>query len=78
MWGEGASWHEDHRTHPSEAQLLSLDSSKARHFLGWSTKLALEGALRQTVAWYKVCEEKKNMRDVTEAEIRDYVKGPCS
>jgi CDP-glucose 4,6-dehydratase len=78
LWGEGASWHEDHRTHPSEAQLLSLDSSKARHFLGWSTKLALEGALRQTVAWYKVCEEKKNMRDVTEAEIRDYVKGPCS
>lgn len=75
LWGDGARWQEDAGAHPWEALLLNLDSSKARHLLGWSTRLTIEETLERTVEWYKAYQEKQNMRDVTEAEIHSFVKG---
>ncbi len=56
-----------------EAQLLKLDSSKARYNLGWHPKLDLETALEWTVNWYKKFYGGEKMRRHTEEEIGKYI-----
>jgi CDP-glucose 4,6-dehydratase len=54
LWGNGASVLTDHVTqHPHEAGLLTLDSSRAVHVLGWRPRWRLERALRETITWQK-------------------------
>jgi CDP-glucose 4,6-dehydratase len=53
LWGAGFCWQQDQGSHPHEAQLLSLDCSKAIRTLGWKPRLKLETALEWTVSWYK-------------------------
>jgi len=38
-YGGGASWTRDHGDHPHEANLLRLDTAKAREMLRWSPLL---------------------------------------
>ena len=38
---------------PHEANLLTLDISKARFSLGWTPKWTIEKAIEKTVEWYK-------------------------
>jgi len=52
-WGLGARWEQDDTCTAHEAHLLTLDSSKARRRLGWSTLLSFEESVDWTVAWYK-------------------------
>lgn len=53
-WGSGARW-EDHGdpNAPHEAGLLRLDTSLARHRLGWRPRLNLDATVRATVEWYR-------------------------
>ncbi|TYQ12806.1 UNVERIFIED_CONTAM: CDP-glucose 4,6-dehydratase [Acetivibrio alkalicellulosi] len=54
-WGTG-SWEDMSKgssTSLHEANLLSLDCSKAKSILGWHPHLTLEEALQMTVDWYK-------------------------
>ncbi|MDQ1649616.1 MAG: CDP-glucose 4,6-dehydratase [Frankiaceae bacterium] len=52
-WGSGC-WHALGRTAgPFEQPLLTLDSSRAGHVLGWSPVWSLEQTLRRTVDWYR-------------------------
>jgi len=46
-----------------EAGLLTLDTSKAKHFLGWYPKLNLEQSISLTADWYKnyQCESVYNL-----------------
>lgn len=53
LWGNGARWDCDDQKHPHEANLLSLDVSKARSKLDWNPRLRLAEALRMTVDWSK-------------------------
>ncbi len=41
-----------------EASILRLDSSKARHRLGWDATLSLHQAIAETVRWYKAWAKK--------------------
>ena len=72
LWGESARWEADQGIHPHEAQILKLDSSKARSKLGWVPKLHLSPALEWVVEWYKSYCMSKNLLDVTRAQITRY------
>jgi len=52
-WGGAASWVSEHIEQPHEATLLTLDSAKARHALGWGSRLGFEDGVKLTVDWYK-------------------------
>lgn len=72
LWGDGASWEMDQGIHPHEARLLKLDIAKARSRLGWLPKMRLSLALEWVVEWYKAYQEKKDLREITLAQIARY------
>lgn len=51
-WG-GLHWKVSAGSHPHEAQLLYLDSTKARSRLGWRPVWELEQGLAATANWYR-------------------------
>ena len=55
-----------------EANLLTLDITKAREVLHWVPSLTAEQAIALTVAWYKNFYEGKNMEDFSVQQIKDY------
>jgi CDP-glucose 4,6-dehydratase len=72
LWGEGLRWEPDTAAHPHEAQLLRLDSAKARGTLGWRPRLPLDEALAWTVDWYKAQLRGDDMRRATLGQIERY------
>lgn len=55
---------------PHEAQLLHLDSAKARRMLAWSPRWELATALENTVAWYRtVLDDPHQARAITERQL---------
>ena len=59
-----------------EANYLQLDISKAKNVLGWFPKYDFEESIEKTVEWYKeYYENKDNINDVTEKQIRAYFEG---
>ena len=55
-----------------EATLLKLDSSKAKVNLGWRPRWSLDTALKKAIEWYMASYEKRNMVEVTDAQINCY------
>jgi CDP-glucose 4,6-dehydratase len=47
-----AAWHQSKSVHPHEASLLHLDSTQARHRLGWRPVWALDDGIEKTADWY--------------------------
>lgn len=75
LWGAGASWTHDHKSHPHEASLLELDSSKADTLLGWRTRLNVDDALMLTADWYKCLRDKpEELMALSENQIKGYEK----
>lgn len=72
LWGGRAAWAHDARHQPHEAMTLRLDSSKARHELGWRPALSLDTALEWTVAWYRAPRRGEDLRDLSLAQIARY------
>lgn len=72
LWGGGLRWETDAGSHPHEAALLRLDSTKARGQLGWRPRLDLEQALAWTVDWYKACLDGGDMSEFTAIQIAGY------
>lgn len=72
LWGGGLQWLPDPGPHPHEAQLLHLDSSKARRTLGWRPRLRLDEALVWTVDWYKANMREADMQAFTLDQIARY------
>ena len=68
-WSADAAWHVDTTDHPHEAQLLRLDTSKAKHLLGWVPKWDIATALDSTIEWHKKLSAGEDMRAVTLAQI---------
>ena len=57
-----------------EAELLSLDSTKANQELKWTTKYSAEIAVRKTIDWEKQVLEKPNLiYKITIEQIEDYL-----
>jgi CDP-glucose 4,6-dehydratase len=72
-WGKGAAWVLDDGANPHEAQVLRLDSSKARARLGWRPRWNAGDALRRTIDWYRGCHvERRDPRELAMDCITDY------
>lgn len=50
---DALQWHENKAPQPHEANLLHLDSTKARHVLQWLPVWDLPQCLKQTSLWYR-------------------------
>jgi CDP-glucose 4,6-dehydratase len=57
---------------PPEANVLKLDSSRARAHLGWKPAWDLDEALQTVVDWYSAHGDGADMRDVTLGQIRSF------
>ena len=58
-----------------EANLLKLNSNKAKEVLNWTTRWTMNQALRKTSQWYKHYLRKKNTRQLTNNQIDNYFFG---
>lgn len=72
-WGESAGWVKEGSEHPHEANLLKLDCSKVHSQLGWLPQWNLETATQKIVEWQKAYQAKKNMQEVSLAQINQYM-----
>ena len=53
IWGTENKWKQDLTKYPQEANLLTLNSDKARTNLSWQDKLNFEESVSWTMNWYK-------------------------
>ncbi|HWI22847.1 MAG TPA: CDP-glucose 4,6-dehydratase [Baekduia sp.] len=72
QWPDPLTWDIDEGTHPHEAALLALDSTKARDRLGWSPTWDLGQTLDSIVEWYVAHRDGQDMRAVTLAQIERF------
>ncbi len=57
-----------------EAQMLRLDSGKARKLLGWKDVLGVDAGLTWTLDWYAQHAAGKGMKAFTQKQIESYLK----
>ena len=71
-WGTG-NW-QDHSNPdaPHEANILKLDITKAKSYLGWSPKWDIDKAIAETASWYRQYQ-RCNMYDLCCNQIIDYM-----
>lgn len=72
-WGEGVAWRSTASTGPHEASFLKLDCSKAKLVLGWQPVWSLEEAICHTVEWYKAQRDGRNVPDMMDEQIENYM-----
>lgn len=71
-WSAHTGWVHDHTPAPHEANLLSLDSSKARTRLHWQPRWSLHEALTHITDWHRAYLDGQDMRAVTLAQIESH------
>lgn len=74
IWGEGTLEFPIQINQPHEANLLSLDITKAERLLGWKPMMNARKALDITLCWYKAYYAGEDMIQLTEKQIDDYLK----
>lgn len=72
-WGPGAKWTLNKEQQPHEAHYLKLDCAKARSLLGWMPRWNIEQAIDKIVEWHKAREQGADMRQITLAQIDQYI-----
>ncbi|HEY8270497.1 MAG TPA: CDP-glucose 4,6-dehydratase [Pseudobdellovibrionaceae bacterium] len=71
----GGKWEVDQGQHPHEAFYLKLDSSKAKHHLGWHSLLNIQRTAQMTVDWYRHFFNKESSAfDLCNKQIEEYSK----
>jgi CDP-glucose 4,6-dehydratase len=70
IWDKISFEQDETTTHPHEAGLLMLDSSKAYHQLGWQPKWGFSASITKTIEWYQQYYE--NHQLLTHKQIRMY------
>lgn len=70
-WGCGEWIDLSNSNNPHEANLLSLDCSKAKTFLKWRPAFNIDDAIRLTVEWYKNYEN-NNVYEICRDQINIY------
>ncbi|MTJ06718.1 MULTISPECIES: CDP-glucose 4,6-dehydratase [unclassified Anabaena] len=73
LWGNDANWIQDRRFQPHEANLLTLDCSKARNQLDWEARLDLKTALAWIVDWHKTWQQGDDMKQKTQEQIQEFM-----
>lgn len=71
-WGGHASWETEAGEHPHEAMQLKLDTSKARHRLGWQPRWEIDTALEKVVGWHQAWLGGADMHSYCLAQIAEY------
>lgn len=71
-WGSGQAWVADAGEHPHEADVLTLDASRARSELGWRDRLDYQAAIEWTVEWEKRVHEGESAREVSLEQIAQF------
>lgn len=66
----GLQWSQSEGIHPHEAQLLQLDSSKARKNLYWKPVWSFGEGVEATANWYKAWLDRKAL--ISEAQLKAY------
>lgn len=75
-WGAGEWVDASDPAAPHEAQVLLLETRKARARLGWRPRLSLEEAIGWTVAWYRARAgggSARELRAVVDSQLAAYV-----
>lgn len=73
IWGDGTDWiSEGSEPQLREAELLTLDPTKAADLIGWSGLLGFEESVEWTVRWQREVAEGADARAVTEAQVARY------
>ena len=73
-WGNGKWLDTSDKSEPHEANLLSLDVSKARNFLDWQPKWDIQKCIEKTVEWYKNING-NNLYNICNKQISEYSTG---
>ncbi len=71
-WGGGASWQQDDRVNPHEANYLKLDISKAKTRMNWQPLWSLDAALGSITNWHHAWLRHENMNQLCLAQIHEY------
>jgi len=71
--GARTGWRAHDGEKPHEMQALALDSSRARHLLGWHDRLLGTAALDATASWYQAWRQGQDARSITLREIDGYM-----
>lgn len=58
---------------PREAKLLRLNSAKAARKIGWKPRWDFARTIAATADWYKAVESGGSARDITDAQIKEYL-----
>ena len=69
---ENEKYYFDNSLKIYEAQILKLDSSKAKYKLGWKPKLDIKKTIDWTTGWYKRYYSQGNMKQFTLEQIKKY------
>jgi CDP-glucose 4,6-dehydratase len=72
-WSDSLPWRTSQEDNPHEAQILTLDNSKARTDLEWHPILQVNQAIDWTVDWHKAWLNKQNMKEYTSRQIHDFI-----
>jgi CDP-glucose 4,6-dehydratase len=72
-YGGDARWTFDAAPHPHEANLLRLDTAKARELLRWSPMLDFAETVRWTAHWYRALAEGEDAERITAAQVNAYL-----
>jgi CDP-glucose 4,6-dehydratase len=68
----GATWQHDLAAQPHEANMLKLESSKAKALLGWRPRWNLQTALDRTLLWQKAWKQGLDMASISVQQIQAY------
>ena len=68
----GATWQYDKNQQPHEANMLKLDSSKAKTKLYWHPRWNLTTALEYTIDWHQAWKQDANMHKISLEQITQY------
>jgi CDP-glucose 4,6-dehydratase len=71
-WGDGAAWAPVSGDGLHEAELLTLDASRARTELGWHDRLDFASAVTWTVDWARRVDAGEDARSVTRDQIEAF------
>lgn len=73
-WGTGNYYVNEPENKLHEANLLKLDISKAKSFLGWTPSYAPDRAIAETVSWYRhFYAGSPDIAEFTVTQIKSYV-----
>ena len=72
-WGENLRWINKSDNGPHEANFLKLDCSKIKKTFGWQPRWDLDTAIAKVVEWSKAWAAGKNVREVMNRQIKEFL-----